>query len=108
MSSNVWLVGDHERAIELGRRALAIAETLRDLPLQFDANLRLSFVYHSLGDYRRAIAATRRDVDALEADRLRERFGQRTLRSVLPRAWLVRSLVELAEVADGIDRKSVV
>ena len=119
MSSNVWLVGDHERAIELGRRALAIAETLRDLPLQFDANLRLSFVYHSLGDYRRAIAATRRDVDALEADLLRERFGQPTLLSVLSRAWLVLSLVELGEFADGIaeegiqiaeeiDRKSVV
>ena len=107
MSSNVWLVGDHERAIELGRRALAIAETLRDLPLQFDANLRLSFVYHSLGDYRRAIAATRRDVDALEADLLRERFGQPTLLSVLSRAWLVLSLVELGEFADGIAEEGI-
>ena len=107
MSTNLWLVGNHDGAIELGRRALAIAEPTGDLALQFDTNLRLSFVYHSLGDYRRAIAATRRNVDALEADLLRERFGQPTLLSILSRAWLVLSLIELGEFADGIAEEGI-
>ncbi len=108
MSTNYWLVGDHERALEFGRRAMVIAEGLKDAALEFDTNLRLSFVYHSVGDYSRAIEATRRNVDALEADLLRERFGgQPTLLSVLSRAWLVLSLVERGEFADGIAEEGI-
>jgi tetratricopeptide (TPR) repeat protein len=62
MAQYFWLMGDPERTIELGERALTIASTLGDFALQVNTNLFLGQGYRVLGDYRRAI-------DALQAER---------------------------------------
>jgi predicted ATPase len=50
-----WNIGDLDRGIEVGHRALAIATTLADVPLQVRAHRALGYVYHAMGDYRRAL-----------------------------------------------------
>ncbi len=102
MASYFWLMGDHDGAIESGRRALAVAEALRDSALRVATNFRLGRAYHSRGDYRQAMDFFRRNVASLEGDLIRERFAQPFLPSVDSRASLVRCLAELGEFAEGI------
>jgi class 3 adenylate cyclase/tetratricopeptide (TPR) repeat protein len=96
------LMGDHDRAIGSGQRALAIAEAVGDLGVQVFANTYLGIVYFYLGDYRRAVEFHRRNVEALHGDLTRERFGLAGLPAVFSRAYLAVSLAELGQFADGI------
>jgi class 3 adenylate cyclase/tetratricopeptide (TPR) repeat protein len=48
-------VGEHQQAIEVGRRALAIAGELDDRTLELEARYRTGQAYFAVGDYRRAI-----------------------------------------------------
>ncbi len=75
MSFCVWMTGDHDRAVALGQRALAIAETLGDLPLQIRTNFYIGQACNAKGDYRDAIDVLRRTVVSLEAELRRKRLG---------------------------------
>jgi class 3 adenylate cyclase/tetratricopeptide (TPR) repeat protein len=55
MANDFWATGDPQRAVEVGQRALALAETLGDTALQAVTHLFLGRAYHGLGDYPRAI-----------------------------------------------------
>ena len=68
------------------------------------ASLRLGQVYSHLGDFRRACAFFQGNIETLQGDLIRERFGDTGLVSVLSRIYLVRSLAELGEFAEGIAR----
>ena len=63
-----WSWGDSDRALELGQRALAIAISLNDVPLQTAVNYHLGQIWQTRGDYRRSaeilsrVAETLRDV----------------------------------------------
>jgi transcriptional regulator with AAA-type ATPase domain/tetratricopeptide (TPR) repeat protein len=103
MAGSVWLMGDTERAIEYGRRALAAGVALDDLALQLPANLYLGLTSYSRGDYRQAAAFLSRMV-SLAGDSLHERFGMAGLPSVLGRAWWVWCLAELGEFAEATAR----
>jgi class 3 adenylate cyclase/tetratricopeptide (TPR) repeat protein len=96
-----YLKCDHERAIESGQHALAIATTLGDVRLQVGSNLYLGQVYHALGDYQRAVDYLRRNVEALESDVFLERLGMAGL-PVVSRGWLIWCLAELGEFPEGI------
>jgi class 3 adenylate cyclase/tetratricopeptide (TPR) repeat protein len=103
MSQYFWIIGDHERAIESGRRSLDVARAVGDLALQLTTNFHLGEVYHALGDYRRAADMLRSTVESLEGELAPERLP----RSALPihsRAWLVLCLAELGEFGEGIAR----
>jgi tetratricopeptide (TPR) repeat protein len=106
MSFYFFLIGHHDRAVEAGERALAIAKALADIGLEVDTNLNLGRIYLSLGDYRRAMDCLRWNVDAFDGDQLRERFGERYSAaggiSLLSRSWLGRCLAEQGAFADGI------
>jgi hypothetical protein len=54
MTQYFRLIGDPERAIDAGRRAIAVAESIRDVRLAADTNYGLAQVYRSRGDYREA------------------------------------------------------
>jgi tetratricopeptide (TPR) repeat protein len=58
-------------------------------------------VYFLLGDYRRAADVLRQSVAALEGDLRYGRFGT-IITSVRSRGWLVNSLAELGEFAEGM------
>jgi class 3 adenylate cyclase/tetratricopeptide (TPR) repeat protein len=104
MTGQFYLMGDLERAFEIGQRALSIAETLGDFSLMVSTNAYLGQVYHALGDYRRAADFFRRNVKSLVGGLINERFGLPQLPSVHSRTCLVWSLAELGEFAEGIAR----
>ncbi len=99
-----WQRGNHDQALASARRALAIAETLRDFALQVMANMYLGFVSSTRGDYRQGVEFLRRNVVALEGDLLRERLGTAAPPSILSRSYLVLCLAELGEFTEGTTR----
>jgi tetratricopeptide (TPR) repeat protein len=104
MTHYFWILGDQDRAIEFGQRALALATALSDFALQVTTHFRLGQVYHALGDYRGAVEFLGRNIASLEGERLRERFGLTAPASVHSRTWFVWCLAELGAFAEGIAR----
>jgi DNA-binding NtrC family response regulator/tetratricopeptide (TPR) repeat protein len=104
MASYFWLRSDLDRAVASGHRALAIAQAREDLSLRVVANLRLGQAYRHLGDYGRASECLKSNIESLEGDLIRERFGEAGLVSVHSRVFLVDVLAERGEFAEGIAR----
>jgi DNA-binding NtrC family response regulator/tetratricopeptide (TPR) repeat protein len=98
------LTGDQARAIEAGERALRIAESLNDFPLQVATYTWLGQALYGRGEYRRAATFFRKNVEALVGNRLTERFGAPQPRSIHSRTCLVWCLAELGEFGEGIAR----
>jgi class 3 adenylate cyclase/tetratricopeptide (TPR) repeat protein len=105
MSFYLFLIGQHDRAVEAGERALTIAKALMDILLVVETNLYLGRIYLTLGDYRRTITCLRSNVAALDGDQLRERFGERYSSAANPslqsRTWLGRCLAEQGDFTEG-------
>ena len=102
LSNYFATMGDYDRALEAGERALAIAAPLGDLALQIMANFFLGFAHLFLGSYRRAVQYLSRNVEALQGDRMYEHFGEPGLPSVFSRAFCGWCLAELGEFAEAI------
>ncbi len=102
MSSYLWTTGDSTRAHTLAQAVQAIAQTVGDLSLQIGANWWLGATCFALGDYRRGEEFCRQNVESLEGDLTRERFGLVAFPAVLSRAWLAQSLAERGEFDEGI------
>jgi tetratricopeptide (TPR) repeat protein len=104
MTAYLWVMGDPDRALESGQRALTIAEALGDVALQVEANYRLGQAYLALGEYRRAMDFLGQNVSSLTGPLLYERFGLPGIASVVSRSYLAWCLAELGEFAAGIAR----
>jgi len=85
------LFGEPERAIDLGRQALAVAEAAGDRALEVTTNHRLGQAYRSRGEYRQAVAVLARNVKPCPADE-----------AVLSRAQLATARAELGEMSQAI------
>src|SRR5262249_53738530 len=97
-----WLTGQHRKAVEFGARACVVAASAGDPEFQAEANNRLAWTWHTLGEYRKAIDAASQSVDLLP-DALRHRdFGQGTSSAVSARVWLARGFAELGEFTEAI------
>jgi tetratricopeptide (TPR) repeat protein len=94
-------VGDPERALAVGQRALAIATTLRERGLTVVAQHYLGGVYRSLGDYRRAVECYQTNVAYLDGGLLQEHLGLPGLAAVFSRSHLVIALAECGAFAEG-------
>jgi predicted ATPase/class 3 adenylate cyclase len=95
------IMGAYDQAIAAAQRALALGIARGDVSLQAFANLRLGYIYHSQGHYRRAIDCFRQTMAALEGAQRYERFGQVYLPAVMARAFLAACPAELGTFADG-------
>jgi class 3 adenylate cyclase/tetratricopeptide (TPR) repeat protein len=104
MDSSAWWMGKHNQAVELGRTELTAATPFKNFPLQVVAHFRLGQAYHALGEYSQSLHFLRRNVESLEGDLLRDRFGMPGLASVFSRTWLVLSLMERGDFTEGISR----
>jgi tetratricopeptide (TPR) repeat protein len=104
MTSCLYNMGQPDKAIETGQRALAMAESLGEVALRVQAAYYLGLAYHLLGDLHQAVEALGRNVTALEGELVRERFGLPYLPSVFSRTWLAWCLAELGSFAEAIDR----
>lgn len=100
MTNYWWQMGDHERAIETGERALVIARAQRNFVLEVATNFYMGQAYHNLGRFRLAADFNRRNVERLETVPPGDpAAGSPFL--VLSRTWLVWALSELGEFAEG-------
>jgi tetratricopeptide (TPR) repeat protein len=104
MTAYLWVMGDLDRALECGRRALTIAEALGDVALQVEANYRLGQAYLALGDYRRAMDFLGQNVSCLTGHLMHERFGLPGIASVVSRSYLAWCLAERGDFVEGIAR----
>ncbi len=96
-----YLFGDYDHALEFGERARNAAVALDDFSLAVAANAYQGQVHYVQGDYPRAVALFRRNVEALVGDRVHERFGLPQLPSVHSRTCLAWCLAELGEFAEA-------
>jgi tetratricopeptide (TPR) repeat protein len=94
-------MGDHDRAVEAGQQALAVAETRGDVALRVMAQQFLGVAYYALGDHRRALGVLRSNVASLAGELIRESFGLVGYPAVNSRSWLVRCLAELGAFPEG-------
>ena len=102
MSNQLWATGDSQRAVEVGQRALALAETMGDAALQVVMHLFLGRAYYALGDYPQAIDLLRQNLVSLDGALLREHFGLSALPAVLSRDLLGRCLAEVGAFTEGL------
>ncbi len=103
-AAHFWNVGNPDRVLDPARRALAVAHTGGDLALQIVTTVRLGQAYLTLGEYREARKCFLSNIQLIEGDLVRERFGEAWLPSVFSRCWLVQLLGECGEFAEGIAR----
>jgi len=95
--------GDSDHALELGRRALAVAVRLNDAALQASVNFLLGRAAETSGDYRQGAAILSRVAETLQGDRRYEGLiGYSVLGSVVSRAQLVWCLAEMGEFAEAM------
>jgi DNA-binding SARP family transcriptional activator/class 3 adenylate cyclase len=85
---NRRMAGQLNEAIGFGRNAQAIAESLKDVPLQVTANLDLGAACLGTGDCRQAEVLFRKILGWLDGDRRRERFGQTIFPAVAAHGYL--------------------
>jgi class 3 adenylate cyclase/tetratricopeptide (TPR) repeat protein len=106
MSMTLLVLGDNDGALAAGQRAVALATTLGDLPL--NAQMHLGHVYYILGDYARALALLRQVVEALPGELAGDRVGERVRvaspASVISRTFLLWSLAEVGAFTEGVAR----
>jgi tetratricopeptide (TPR) repeat protein len=95
--------GDHDRALETGHCAVALAADGGSLTLQVEADHWLASVYQAMGDYAQACAYDRRLVALMPAERLYERFALGGVPSIQCRAAIVRCLAEQGAFAVAQD-----
>ncbi len=89
--------GDQQRAIESGRRAVAIAVEANDRGLEAVASLYLGQAYYIIGEFQEAKSLLERSIDLLKGDLIFQRLGMLALPSVLARAWLAWALAEMGD-----------
>jgi class 3 adenylate cyclase/tetratricopeptide (TPR) repeat protein len=104
MANYFQQIGDHQRGIEFGQRALAMAMSREDVEIRVQTHYFLGQAYYALGDYRQAMTVVRRNVVSLRGDLLRASCGLTSLASVSSRVVLVKCLAEIGAFAEGILR----
>jgi class 3 adenylate cyclase/tetratricopeptide (TPR) repeat protein len=100
---NLWVTGHPTKALTFGQRAQAIAESLRDTPLQVTGNLYLGAAYLFAGAYRQAEGLLLRVLQLLERERSleRERFGTTAFPAVVVRSYLALAFAYRGEFQEG-------
>jgi tetratricopeptide (TPR) repeat protein len=95
-------MGDHERAIAAGQRALALATASGAVDLHIMTQTRLGLAYFGAGDFREALHAARQVVEAPEGQSVPARSGQLALPSVTSRHIVAGCLADMGAFAEGI------
>ncbi len=105
-NSYYGLVGDPQRAIEAGRRALELSVTHRDAALRAVTRYYTGVAYNKTAQYDRAAAVLRSGMQSVEGDLKYEQFGTAAILSVIFRSHLTQSLAMTGQFAEGITRSS--
>jgi tetratricopeptide (TPR) repeat protein len=98
------VMGEHDRAIAAGQRALALATTSGAFDAQVNAQANLGVAYYAAGDYRQTLDVAQRMMAVLTGERLSKRFGLPTFPGLLGRGYVALCLAELGGFAEGAGR----
>jgi class 3 adenylate cyclase/tetratricopeptide (TPR) repeat protein len=101
-AGHLWWTGQHERAITVSQRDLAVAASFGNYPMRVVASFRLGQAHHALGNFPEAMDFFRRAAALVEGDLSREFFGMAGLPSVFARGWLAWSLAEQGAFAEAL------
>ena len=104
MTYYCWFIGDLDRALAAGLRALTIATDLGDVALQVRTHRVLGCAYHAGGDYHRALDLFRPAMEGFADHHIPAHFRLTGLPSVGVNAWLLWCLADLGEFAEGMAR----
>ena len=102
MTDRFVATGDLQRAVEVGQRALALAETLGDAALQVVTHLFLGRAYRAFGGLSAGHRPPAAQPGVPRGARLQERFGLPGLPSVIARDILARCLAEVGAFTEGL------
>ncbi|MGH7826175.1 MAG: ATP-binding protein [Candidatus Binatia bacterium] len=95
------VVGDHDRSIESGTRALRINRD--DMELNTVTHYYMGVAFHHMGQYDQSITMLNRALSVVKDQRFKyERFGTATVISVICRSWLTQCFAQLGEFKGGI------
>ena len=100
-TGHLWWSGAHEHALPLVQREAQFAMNFHNFGFAVIANYRLGQIYHSLGDYAKAVGPLQRNVEMIEPDLHGQTFGLAGLPAVFSRAWLALCVVEQGETAQA-------
>lgn len=102
MCHNLRETGHPTEAIEFGKRACAIAESLKDVSLQVTGNLYLGAACIWSGDYGRAESLLQHVPKLLISELSRERFGLAGFPAAMARGYLTWAFADRGKFGDGI------
>jgi len=96
------LTGDQDRAIESGKRALAVAGEIGDFGLQIVARTWLGQIYFARAEYREAVAFFRQNLVSLLSEPVGQRFGMPQPPAIHSRTCLAWCLSELGDFSEAV------
>jgi len=96
------LTGDQDRAIQSGKRALAVAIEIGDFGLQIVAATWLGQIYFARAEYREAVASFRQNLQSLVNQPVGQRFGMPQPPAIHSRTCLAWCLSELGEFSEAV------
>jgi class 3 adenylate cyclase/tetratricopeptide (TPR) repeat protein len=102
-TSQLWLIGQHDQAVEAGRRAVTIASESDDLALRAGAWFSVALGYEAMGDYRQALESLQWSLRSLEGDWAYDRRAGIGVVAVLCHAWMVWCLAEIGQFAAAME-----
>jgi class 3 adenylate cyclase/tetratricopeptide (TPR) repeat protein len=94
--------GNHENSIEVGRRALAIAESSDDVGSRASARFYLGAGFQRLGQFEQTIELYETSIESLKGDLLYETFGTHTVTSVMTILFYSECLNEKGRYSESI------
>jgi class 3 adenylate cyclase/tetratricopeptide (TPR) repeat protein len=103
-NSYYGLIGDPERAIQAGRRALGLPVTHRDAALRAVSRYYTGVAYNKIAQYDRAAVILRSGMQSVEGELKYEQFGTAAILSVIFRSHLSQSLAMTGDFDEGLAR----
>lgn len=101
LATALWLVSDHEQALEVGHKALALSDETAHFPLQLAARYNLGMCHNGLGDYPESIRILSEMENMLDGPMQERRFGWATYPAVTCKTFLGLSQTMLGNLDDA-------
>jgi tetratricopeptide (TPR) repeat protein len=93
------VIGEHDRAMASGRRALTLATTSGAFDVQVIAQTFLGQAYYAVGDFQQALDCMRRAIALLPGELYSARLGLPVLPAAIVRGCMAWGLAELGDFA---------